>query len=44
MKREVMWWQWHQLDYMQIICSLLQTDHHASTSTQSRLVHITRSG
>ena len=24
-------WQWHQLDYMQIICSILQTDNHAST-------------
>jgi len=26
-------WQWHQLDYMQIICTLLQTDNHASTSS-----------
>jgi len=25
-------WQWHQLDHMQIICTTLQTDHHASTS------------
>jgi len=25
-------WQWHQLDHMQIICTLLQTDNHASTS------------
>ena len=25
-------WQWHQLDHMQIICILLQTDNHASTS------------
>ena len=25
-------WQWHQLDYMQIICTLLQTDSPASTS------------
>jgi len=24
-------WQWHQLDQMQIICTLLQTDNHAST-------------
>jgi len=27
-----MGWQWHQLDYMQIICTSLQTDNHASTS------------
>jgi len=26
-----MGWQWHQLDHMQIICTLLQTDNHAST-------------
>jgi len=26
-------WQWHQLDHMQIICTLLQTDNHASTSS-----------
>jgi len=26
MKQEMMWWQWHQLDYMRIICILLQTD------------------
>jgi len=25
-------WQWHQLDHMQIICTLLQTDHQASIS------------
>jgi len=24
-------WQWHQLDHMQIICTTLQTDNHAST-------------
>jgi len=24
--------QWHQLDHMQIICTSLQTDNHASTS------------
>jgi len=27
-----MGWQLHQLDHMQIICTLLQTDNHASTS------------
>jgi len=28
-------WQWHHLDHMQIICTLLQTDNHASTSPLS---------
>jgi len=28
-------WQWHQLDHMQIICTLLQTDSHASTPHHS---------
>jgi len=27
-----MGWQWHQLDHMQIICTLLQIDNNASTS------------
>jgi len=26
-----MGWQWHQLDHIQIICTLLQTDNYAST-------------
>jgi len=26
-----MGWQWHQLGHMQIICTTLQTDNHAST-------------
>jgi len=26
MKQEMMEWQWHQLDHMQIICTSLQTD------------------
>jgi len=30
-----MGWLWHQLDHMQIICTLLQTDNHASTSPLS---------
>jgi len=29
----MMGWQWHQLDHMQIICTLLQTDSQASTSS-----------
>jgi len=32
LEQEMMVWQWHQLDHMQIICTLLQTDNHASTS------------
>jgi len=30
-------WQWHQLDHMQIICTSLLTDNHASTSPLSFL-------
>ena len=30
LKQEMMGWQWHQLDHMQIICTTLQTDNHAS--------------
>jgi len=37
MKQEMMWWQWHQLDHMQIICTSLQTDNHVSTSPLSFL-------
>jgi len=33
MKPDIMGWQWHQLDHMQIICTLLQTDSHANTSS-----------
>jgi len=32
MKQEIMEWQWHQLNYMLIICTLLQTDNNASIS------------
>jgi len=28
----MMRWQWHQLDYTQVISTSLQTDNHASTS------------
>jgi len=31
LEQEMMRWQWHQLDYMQIICTSLQTDNHANT-------------
>ena len=33
MKQEMMGFQCHQLDHMQIICSSLQTDNHAGTSS-----------
>ena len=33
LKQEMMEWQWHHPDHMQIICTLLQTDNHASTSS-----------
>jgi len=32
LRQEIMGQQWHQLDHMQIICTSLQTDNHASTS------------
>jgi len=37
MKQEMMGWQWHQLDHMQIICTSMQTDRQpalASTPSQ----------
>jgi len=35
LEQETMGWQWHQLYHMQIICSSLKTDNHASTSPLS---------
>jgi len=35
MKQEMTGWKWYQLDHMQIICTSLQTDNHASTSPLS---------
>ena len=29
----VLGWQWHQLDRMQTVCTLLQTDNHTNTSS-----------
>jgi len=37
MKQEMVGWEWHQLDHVQIICTSLQTDNHASTSSLSAL-------
>jgi len=34
-EQEMIGWQWHQLDHMQIVCTSLQTDNHASTSPLS---------
>jgi len=33
MKQEMMGWQWSQLNHLQIICTSLQSDNHAITST-----------
>ena len=33
LKQGKMGWQWQQLNHMQIICTSLQTDNHASTSS-----------
>jgi len=33
MKQEMTGWQWYQLNDVQIICTSLQTDNHASTSS-----------
>jgi len=34
-EQEMMGWQWHQLDHMQIICTSLQTDNRSSNSPLS---------
>jgi len=35
--QKMMGWQWHQLDHMHIICSLLHTDNYASRSSLDSL-------
>ena len=40
MKLEMVGWQWHQLDHMQVICTSLQTDNHTSTSS----LHLLQAG
>jgi len=37
MKQEMMGWQWHQLDHMQIICTSLQTDRQPRQDLVSEL-------
>jgi len=34
-EQKMMGWEWHQMDCMQIICTLLQTDNHTSTPSLS---------
>jgi len=36
LKQMMMGWQWHELNHMQIICTSLQTDNYASTSSLHR--------
>jgi len=36
LEQEMMGWQWDQLDHMQIICTSLHTDNHASTPSLTR--------
>jgi len=38
MKQEMMVWQLHQLDHMQIICTSLQTDNHTGKHPESTTV------
>jgi len=37
MKQEMMGWQWHQLDHIQIICTVLQTDNQTTPAPQHSL-------
>ena len=45
MKQQMMRWQWRHLDHIQIICTLLQADNYASTSSlnffTSRMLFLT---
>jgi len=36
LEQEVMGWQWHLLDHMQVICTLLQTDNYTTQFLQAR--------
>jgi len=35
LEQEMMGWQWHHLDHMQMICTSLQADNNVSTSPLS---------
>ena len=37
MKQDTTGWQWHQLDHMQVICTSMQSDNHAGTSSLNLL-------
>jgi len=39
MKQEMMGWQCHQLDRMQVFCTSLQTDNDASISLLNFFIH-----
>jgi len=39
LKQEMMGWQWHQLDHMQIIYTLLRTDNHTSISVTTQVFY-----
>jgi len=38
MKQEMMGWPWHQLDHIQITCTSLQTDNHATTPAPRHII------
>ena len=38
LEQEMMGWQWHQLDHLQIICISLQTDNHTGYCVESPLL------
>ena len=42
MKQEMNGWQWNQLDHMQIICTLLQTDNHTDQPLLTHIIRMTR--
>ena len=44
LKADVMKWQWHQPDHMQVICTSLQSDNHASTSSLKLFWSVTVTG
>jgi len=44
MKQEMTRWQGHQLNHMQIICTSLHTDSHASTSSFTSSLNFLQAG
>jgi len=39
LEQEMVTWQWHQLDYMQIICTSLQTDNNHATTVLLKMLY-----